>query len=137
MSRPLRVVLHAAAAAALGLAVWRTAALHDPDAASAAADAVQGVLFRLRGPRARDPRIVLAAIDDESIDRIGTFPWRRDVMARLVDRLTALGARTIALDVLFLDRSASPKADAELARAVRRSGRVVLARTAPIGADGR
>ena len=87
----------------------------------------QDICYRLRSALPGDRGIVLVAIDDESVSRIGTFPWRRDVHARLIDRLTKLGARTIALDVMFLDPSPYPAADKALAEATKRSGRVIHA----------
>ena len=100
-------------------------------------NSAQNLLYRLRGAQPGDPRIVLAAIDDESISRIGEFPWRRSVSARLIDRLTQLGARTIAFDVMFLDPSAYPADDKALAEATQRSGRVIHAEVLNRGQDGR
>lgn len=55
-----------------------------------------------------------------------TAPWDRSLHARLVDRLTADGAKAIVFDILFTDPSASAEADAQLARAIKQSGRVIL-----------
>jgi adenylate cyclase len=40
-------------------------------------------------------------IDDRSIAAFGQWPWPRDRLADLVDRLTALGAAAIGFDILF------------------------------------
>ena len=40
-------------------------------------------------------------IDDESLQRIGQWPWSRDVLATLTERLTAFGAASIAFDFVF------------------------------------
>ena len=82
-------------------------------------------LMRARGPAAPDPRVVLCLIDADSIDRYGRWPWPRHLVAQLVDRLSAGGAKVIALDLLFSEPS-SPAEDRALAEAIRRSGRVVL-----------
>jgi len=42
-------------------------------------------------------------IDEESLKRLGQWPWPRDLMARLVDRLGELGAATVALDIIFAE----------------------------------
>ena len=47
--------------------------------------------------------------------------------ARLVDRLTAAGAKAIVFDMLFTDASDNPEADAQFAAAIKKSGRVILA----------
>lgn len=54
-------------------------------------------------------------IDDESLARLGQWPWPRQRLAALVDRLQVAGAAAIAFDVLFAeaDRTA-PQAVAEL-----------------------
>ncbi|MBO9622319.1 MAG: CHASE2 domain-containing protein [Sphingomonas sp.] len=103
-------------------AEWLTVAIL---ATGALALAVSADLFR-RGDNlvydrltllARQPAsedIIIVAIDDESIGRLGNFPWPRDIHARLLDRLQAAGPRVILYDVLFVDPTAH---DAELARA--------------------
>ena len=48
-----------------------------------------------------DNRIVLAAIDDDSITKIGRFPWSRGVWQEVIDKLRGYGAKVIAFDVFF------------------------------------
>lgn len=62
-----------------------------------------------------DDRIIIVAIDDESIRRIGRFPWDRSVHAEALRRLAAAHPAAILYDVLFVDPA--PGDDA-LARAV-------------------
>ncbi len=45
--------------------------------------------------------VVVLDIDEASIERIGQWPWPRDFMAELTDRLGKLGAATIVYDVVF------------------------------------
>jgi adenylate cyclase len=40
-------------------------------------------------------------IDEESLKRIGQWPWSRDVLAALTERLTESGAASIAFDFVF------------------------------------
>ncbi len=58
---------------------------------------------QIRDKDAFEDRIVLAAIDDESIREIGRFPWTRTKWAELVDKLNVFGARTVAFDVFFFE----------------------------------
>jgi signal transduction histidine kinase len=81
-------------------------------------------LFQLRGEQPWDSRIVLVAIDDESLKRLGRFPFARRYYSQLVERLTRSDASVIAIDVIFSEPSAD---DAEFAGAIARSNRVVLA----------
>lgn len=72
-----------------------------------------------------DPSVVVVAIDDASLGRIGRWPWPRTAHADLIDRLTSYGVKAIAYDVNFPEPS-DPGSDARLAEAVRRSGKVVM-----------
>src|SRR5690606_24640868 len=45
--------------------------------------------------------VVVVDIDEESIRALGQWPWPRDVLAEMVDRLGELGAATIAFDMVF------------------------------------
>jgi adenylate cyclase len=78
----------------------------------------------IAGERAPPEGIVIVAIDDETVQRAGAYPMSRDLLAQLVNRLTDSGAKTIALDMLFLDRGAA-EADARLADAIRRARAVI------------
>lgn len=71
--------------------------------------------------------LVIVAIDSDSLDELGRWPWRRSYHAELIDTLSAAGARAIFMDILFVepDREA-PAEDRMLARAVADSGRVFL-----------
>lgn len=69
--------------------------------------------------------IVIIAIDDGSIERVGYWPWRRAVHARLLHRLEQ--ARVVGFDLVFSDLNpAYPLDDALLAHAITRHGKVVL-----------
>ncbi|HEX6295725.1 MAG TPA: adenylate/guanylate cyclase domain-containing protein [Burkholderiales bacterium] len=57
--------------------------------------------FRARGPLAPGPAVVIAAIDEKSLDAEGRWPWRRSRIAALVDALARDGAKVIGFDVLF------------------------------------
>ncbi len=45
--------------------------------------------------------VVIAAIDEKSLTRLGRWPWSRRTLAAVIEKLDALGARVIALDVFF------------------------------------
>jgi CHASE2 domain-containing sensor protein len=70
--------------------------------------------------------IVFVSIDDRSLREAGRWPWPRRYHAQLIERLTAAGANRIFVDLLFENRS-NPVDDAQLARAIEKSGRVTLA----------
>ena len=45
--------------------------------------------------------VVIVDIDEKSIGEIGQFPWRRDVFAKLINRLEQYGSSVIAFDIFF------------------------------------
>lgn len=83
------------------------------------------VLFRLRGSLAAPADIVIVAIDDRSLQRIGQWPWPRSVMAAALDKLTQANPSGIGLDVIYAEPSTSEE-DQKLAEAIARNGRVIL-----------
>ena len=76
--------------------------------------------------RPADASILMVDIDDRSLAELGAWPWSREIHARMVDRLTAAGARAIVYDVLFSQPSDDPARDQALGAAIARSGRVYL-----------
>ncbi|MBP2443707.1 CHASE2 domain-containing sensor protein [Rhizobium leguminosarum] len=55
-------------------------------------------------PRTFEPMPVrVIDIDEASLREFGQWPWPRDRMALLVDRLSAMGASAIAFDILFAE----------------------------------
>ena len=74
--------------------------------------------------------VVMVYLDDDSHKELNqpyNAPWDRALHAQLIDRLTAEGARAVLFDIVFSDAGPSAAADADLARAIKTSGKVVLA----------
>ena len=65
--------------------------------------------FQRLKPRDYDPQwsVRILDIDEASLAAYGQWPWPRDRIARLVDKLTEQGAAVIAFDVLFAEPDAS------------------------------
>src|SRR5262245_28101056 len=83
------------------------------------------MLFRLRGASTTPTDLVIVAIDDQSLQRIGQWPWPRSVMASALDKITASNPRSVGLDIIYAEPSATDE-DRRLAAAIARNGRVVL-----------
>ena len=75
-------------------------------------------------PPAED--LVLVAIDEKSLGRLGRWPWPRSYHAALLRRLNESGADTVAMDLLFTEPSTPQAHDRQLAEAMRQHGNVVL-----------
>ncbi|WP_246263508.1 CHASE2 domain-containing protein [Caulobacter soli] len=73
-----------------------------------------------------DPSILIVSVDERSLRELGAWPWSRARHAEMIDRLSQAGARAIVYDVLFSQPSQDLVADAALAAAVARSGKVYL-----------
>jgi adenylate cyclase len=111
-------------------------------------------LFQVLRPREQTSRpVVIADIDEASLQEIGQWPWPRTVVADLVTRLHELGAVAIGFDVVFAepDRTSPaiaagsfrgidaatrdklaglPSNDEILADAIKRAGGVVVGQSA-------
>ncbi len=72
--------------------------------------------MRHQPPQPPPSEVVGVTMDGASLDALGRYPWKRSVHARLIDRLTAMGATVIALDTFFV-RPTDPAEDAALAAA--------------------
>lgn len=59
--------------------------------------------FLTRGPMSPSTAVVIAAIDEKSLDSEGRWPWPRSRIASLVDALSQDGAKVIGFDVGFLE----------------------------------
>lgn len=87
--------------------------------------------------------VVVVYVDEESREQLKQpwkLPWDRSLHARLLERLTADGARAVAFDFIFSKEinperpgdvpsswvPADPQADAKFAAAIRAHGRVVI-----------
>jgi adenylate cyclase len=85
----------------------------------------------VRGTPTRQPsgRVVIVDVDERSLATVGQWPWRRDVISRLIDDLRERGAVTVALDIIFpeADRyeGPGPSPDSVLSSTLSQ-GRVIL-----------
>ena len=84
-------------------------------------------------PAASD--IVIVAIDEPSLARLGRWPWSREHLATLINHLHAAQSGPVLLDVILSEpQRDNPAADAQLATALAAHGRVVLPVYLPPGA---
>lgn len=62
-----------------------------------------------RAPRQPLPDIVLAVIDEHSLNTEGRWPWPRAKIAQLIDTLSQYGARVIGVDIGMLEPENNPQ----------------------------
>jgi len=67
-----------------------------------------GVRLSSRDADSRKDQIAIVAIDDNSIQNIGRWPWPRDVQANMVKKLHEAGAKTIASTIFYSEAQVDP-----------------------------
>ena len=86
-------------------------------------------------PRNATGNIVVVAIDTASIQKIGVWPWPRDLHAELVTKLQRVGVEDIAFDIDF-SSPLTTASDEVFAEALRGAGSVirpVFKQPSPVG----
>ena len=83
--------------------------------------------FRVRGV-VYPAEAALVYMDEQShleLNQPYDRPWNRSLHAQLLDILTAEHARGVVFDIVFSGQGADPKADEELAKAIKKNGKVI------------
>jgi len=83
--------------------------------------ACNDLFFRLRGATGADRRILIAAVDEKSLKRLGRWPLKRAHYARLLEALHEADA--VGFDIVMTEPTED---DASLAMAARKRGAVVF-----------
>ena len=121
--------VHLAAVAGVVLAVGTGMLLHEFRFGSRLVRGSYDVLHIWRGD-VRAEEAVMVFLDEISADKLHQRfdDWDRGLHAHLIERLTAAGARAIVFDIVFsYPSSNNPAGDEHLAKAIKASGRVILA----------
>jgi len=92
--------------------------------------ATYDIVLRTAGTARPGPDVAIVDVDERSLATVGQWPWRRDVVGRLITALHDAGAAVIAIDVIFAESDRSERqADAavsspddQLAAALRGRG---------------
>jgi adenylate cyclase len=104
--------------------------LNRPAALARLDDAAYDVVVRMSETRLPDPSVAIVDVDERSLESVGQWPWRRDVLGQLIVRLREAGAAVVAIDIVFAEpdryvmTGAGPAAespDEAFARALRGS----------------
>lgn len=90
--------------------------------------------FRLRPAVPTTDQVVIVEIGDDTIGKIGRFPFDRRYHALLVKILSEYGARAVLFDIFFSEPDTS---DSELEQAIKNAGNVYLPYVFDMDATGR
>lgn len=84
--------------------------------------------------RETSARTALIAIDEDSVEEIGRWPWSRDIITQITDQLLKLGVKVVAFDVVFSEpESTNPKADIRLGQLIEQNSDKIILGTAGLG----
>lgn len=61
-------------------------------------------MFIIRGELPKSDRVTIVDIDEKALHQFGQWPWSRDVVAKLLYKLTDAGAGIIGLDMVFAEK---------------------------------
>ncbi|MBD9356144.1 CHASE2 domain-containing protein [Methylomonas albis] len=71
--------------------------------------------------------IVIIEVDQKSLQKLGRWPWPRDIHARLLETLAPMKPNAIALDFVFSEADRQhPELDARLSHALESNNQVIL-----------
>jgi adenylate cyclase len=57
--------------------------------------------YKLRPSQTSTAPVALVAIDDPSLREIGRWPWSRELISEMTEKILAAGAKSVAFDVIF------------------------------------
>jgi len=103
---------------------------------------IYDVMLRATAARAPSGRVAIVAVDDRSLTQVGQWPWPRDRIASLLERIRSMGAAVVAVDILLAEpdrfgsapREPAGPPDTRLA-ATLREGRVIVSHAFTFDAD--
>jgi adenylate cyclase len=101
-------------------------ALYRPASVARLDNAVYDQTLRWAGTKPPAERVIVVDVDERSLSKYGQWPWRRDVIARLIARLRAGGASVVALDMIFAEPDRGDQTSDDNLAATLREGHVVL-----------
>ncbi len=84
---------------------------------------VYDLFFVLRGEKPASSEIVILAIDDRCLEKLGRWPWERKLLARLINKVSSLNPAVIGIDIVF---SEPEKSDPFFAESISQAGNVIL-----------
>ncbi len=80
--------------------------------------------LQARGELPVSGKVAVVAVDEQSLEKIGRWPWSRAVMADLVRRIDSCSPQAVGFDISFFDPQESParKELVHLAKSARKLG---------------
>lgn len=83
------------------------------------------LVFQVRASLPPPGEVVIVAVDEKSVKQYGRWPWPRAIQARLIERIKEMGAKVVALDIVYPSLQ-SPEQDGALVNALDAPGTPVV-----------
>ena len=74
---------------------------------SAIDNRIMDIMYRIRGVQSTSDRVVIIAIDEKSIQKLGQWPWPRNVLSELAKKIHNSGATVLGFDIVFAEADRS------------------------------
>ncbi|MCF6245830.1 MAG: adenylate/guanylate cyclase domain-containing protein [Desulfobacula sp.] len=71
---------------------------------------VMDMMFNIRGPQPDSKNVVIIDIDEKSLKILGQWPWPRNILADLTQKLHKANVRSVGFDILFAEKDRSSPA---------------------------
>jgi adenylate cyclase len=65
---------------------------------------ITNIMFRIRGEEKASDEVVIIDIDEKSIKELGQWPWSRDIVAELINKINKNKASVTGLDIFFPEK---------------------------------
>lgn len=68
---------------------------------------ITNVMFKYRGKANPTGSVIIVDIDEESLNKIGQWPWPRTIVADLVNKIHEGGVKVLGFDIVFAEKDRS------------------------------
>ncbi|MDK9709075.1 MAG: adenylate/guanylate cyclase domain-containing protein [Desulforhopalus sp.] len=84
--------------------LWYSFGYEKPAFFSAIDARIVDAMFRVRGPQPTSGAVIIVDIDEPSLKEHGQWPWPRDIVADLTQKIYGAGALVLGFDILFAEK---------------------------------
>lgn len=68
----------------------------------------QDARFKTRGEVEPQSRVALLTIDDRAVEEIGRWPWSREKISHVIEKMMGYGAKAVGFDIIFSEAQVDP-----------------------------
>ncbi|KJR98831.1 MAG: hypothetical protein VR65_18630 [Desulfobulbaceae bacterium BRH_c16a] len=94
-----------------GCLLWYSFGYEKPQFFSAIDAKIVDTMFRVRGAQDTTGSVVIVDIDERSLKEHGQWPWPRNIVANLTQKIYESGALVVGFDILFAEKDRTSPTD--------------------------